>query len=742
MGTGRLRAGTSRVIALPALAALALLGCQRSGTLVMLRDWQLLVPGAPARGTVLPAHLDADLGAHRSAYALRARIVVPAELRGRGLTLAIPFIAADVSLRVDGEELTPVDRDAWERYRSSGTRRWLLPPAQTARPQLTLELWVSHRWPPSGWWDSVPRLYESERGNPSFFWVAFCNRFGAHAAIGTGILIGFIYLLVWLYDRRRKAHGWFAVGSAASAVYGLFWLGLTQPLFGIWDGPLLAFTVCVAQLAAIHFSHWYFDLPRPSRLWLLGAAVQGALCLLLHDPFRAVRWLTVSGGVYVTASIVYQLAILLPLLRRRSVEARPLLVCWLLVVLTIWPDYLWWLGLGQGLGGVHPACLGLALFPLIQAAALSRELTVSLAREGQLNVELADRVRMLEHRQRQIQVLNEELRRQVGDRSHQLSVALSRLSGGAASILPLLPGEVVEGRYRVLRALGEGGMGAVYEVIRIADGQSLALKILRARAAANLARFAREAEIVSQIDHPNVVSIVDVDVTRSGQLFLVMELVDGTLEEEQARYGQLDFALPVLRQMAEGLAAIHRKGVVHRDLKPSNVLLAARPGGGSPIVKIADFGIASLRSTDEENLERETLPAPLADTVPGGEGAAARLTRTGVIMGTIPYMAPELTHEGARAATVRSDLYSFGIIAYQLLAGHYPRLAGQPAQATPLGLALPPSARAPRPELLRLVDRCLDPDPAGRPSATDVLCALEPAPVIEGEAPARPKLSL
>jgi serine/threonine protein kinase len=113
----------------------------------------------------------------------------------------------------------------------------------------------------------------------------------------------------------------------------------------------------------------------------------------------------------------------------------------------------------------------------------------------------------------------------------------------------------------------------------------------------NVARFAREAQIISQIDHPNVISIVDVDVSSSGFFYMVMEFVAGlSLRQQHARYTDVRWAVPVLRQVADGLAAIHARGVVHRDLKPGNILVTMSERDGQPNVKIADFGISALES--------------------------------------------------------------------------------------------------------------------------------------------------
>jgi serine/threonine-protein kinase len=235
-----------------------------------------------------------------------------------------------------------------------------------------------------------------------------------------------------------------------------------------------------------------------------------------------------------------------------------------------------------------------------------------------------------------------------------------------------------------------------------------------------LARFAREAEIAAQIDHPNVVAIVDIDVTRNGELFLVMELVSGsTLEDERDRYGDVDWALAVLHQTALGLAAIHERGVVHRDLKPSNVLLMPRAAGGLPHVKIADFGIASLRAGHGIDAIGDTLLESVSED--------ARLTKTGTILGTPMYMAPELLR-GARSASPKSDVYAFGLVAYQLLSREFPPREHDPNRAEalaprPIGVLCPQIPA----ELAGLLDRCLSPVFDERPTIAMLVAALADA---------------
>ncbi|MFO0579196.1 MAG: 7TM diverse intracellular signaling domain-containing protein [Polyangia bacterium] len=179
------------------------------------------------------------------------------------------------------------------------------------------------------------------------------------------------------------------------------------------------------------------------------------------------------------------------------------------------------------------------------------------------------KILQLETKNREVEMLNLELRRQIAARSRRLIGAILRQHGGKAAPPPdLSPGRVIVGRYRVNRTLGQGAMGVVLEVERIADGRRLAAKFVSQRAdQQSLLRFVREAQILARLSHPNLIAIFDVDMTAGGVLFMVMELVVGSpLDGLRKRYGQLPWALCVLHQTADALAAIHAAGIVHRAL--------------------------------------------------------------------------------------------------------------------------------------------------------------------------------
>jgi len=217
-------------------------------------------------------------------------------------------------------------------------------------------------------------------------------------------------------------------------------------------------------------------------------------------------------------------------------------------------------------------------------------------------------------------------------------------------------GQMIKGRYQVIKKLGEGGMGTVYLAEQVSIGRKVALKVLHGRYAQDeefVRRFRHEARLAAALNHRNVITVYDFDQGEDGSLFIAMEYVDGrNLSEVIREEGPLDVGRAVRLgiQIAEGLGAAHRTGVIHRDIKPENIMIV----GSGQEVKLMDFGIARLRDT----------------------GAMTRLTRSGVIMGTPAYMSPEQI-EG-REVTERTDLYAFGIVLYEMLSGGVPFRASTP----------------------------------------------------------------
>ncbi len=268
--------------------------------------------------------------------------------------------------------------------------------------------------------------------------------------------------------------------------------------------------------------------------------------------------------------------------------------------------------------------------------------------------------------------------------------------------------------YRITAALGAGGMGEVWRATDTKLGRDVALKILPAEMAANperLDRFRREAMMLAALDHPGVVGVYSVEES-GGVHFLTMQLIEGESLDHLILEGGMDVdrILQIGTAAAEALAAAHAKGIVHRDLKPANVMVA-----GDGRVKVLDFGLAKIA-------------APPSDEPVGSEMETDLHTREGVVMGTMPYMSPEQI--AGRAVDQQTDVFSFGVMLYEMATGRRP-FAGQ--SSAELASAIlrdtppaPSTLRADLPDgLLRVISRCLEKEPDARfPSMTDLHDAL------------------
>jgi serine/threonine protein kinase len=263
---------------------------------------------------------------------------------------------------------------------------------------------------------------------------------------------------------------------------------------------------------------------------------------------------------------------------------------------------------------------------------------------------------------------------------------------------PQQPGEMGRlGSYRVLKVLGRGGMGVVFQAEDIQLERPVALKVLRPELASSSdgrARFLREAQAAAALQHDHIVTIFQVDEDR-GVLFLAMQLLQGeTLDDRLHRQPELPLqtVLRLGREIADGLAAAHARQLIHRDIKPSNIWLEA----GRDRVKILDFGLARAQGED------------------------ARVTQSGAVMGTPAYMSPEQAR--GQPVGTRSDLFSLGCVLYQLCTGEAP-FGREDTLATLSALALeePPRVKELNPavpeELSKLIGRLLSKEPAGRPAS-------------------------
>jgi serine/threonine-protein kinase len=269
-------------------------------------------------------------------------------------------------------------------------------------------------------------------------------------------------------------------------------------------------------------------------------------------------------------------------------------------------------------------------------------------------------------------------------------------------------GEVVGGKYRVVRFLAAGGMGVVYEALHTVVRRRFAVKFLRpdlAEKRESLARFQREAEAAGALESENLTAAVDFGIAVDGSPFIVMEYLSGeSVESLLAREGRVPLgrAADLVVQACRGIQAAHASGIVHRDLKPQNLFVCRREDG-TDLLKVLDFGIAKLEAADQKSAA----------------------TLTGTVLGTPAYMSPEQAR-GEKTVDHRADVYALGAILYELVSGKKPHpgeshnailhhIATQPA--VPLD-SVEPNQPA---ELVRAVSRALSPDPGERFETAELL---------------------
>ena len=230
--------------------------------------------------------------------------------------------------------------------------------------------------------------------------------------------------------------------------------------------------------------------------------------------------------------------------------------------------------------------------------------------------------------------------------------------GGLGTVADTQPDLLIDGRYRLLEQLGQGGMGTIWSAEHAGTGQRVAVKFLHPQASANEGareRFLREGRVAASIDHPSVVRIFDVAETDDGRSFLSMELLEApNLADYVAEHGPLppDAVCALLEQLTDALAAVHDLGIVHRDVKPTNIMVTLEDA--APRCKLIDFGLAGVTE------------------------ASLSLTQTGQLLGSPAYMSPEQFR--GEDADGRADVYGLGCTAYFMRTGHRPFLGSTPAE--------------------------------------------------------------
>src|SRR5688572_6522527 len=274
---------------------------------------------------------------------------------------------------------------------------------------------------------------------------------------------------------------------------------------------------------------------------------------------------------------------------------------------------------------------------------------------------------------------------------------------------PSLEGEVLDGRYKIIRKLGEGGMGEVYAAEHVHIEKRFAIKLLRPEIVSNaeaVQRFRQEARSSSSIGHRNIIAIEDFGQLPDGRIYMCMELLNGAALNDLIQQPQpVERLLNILIQTGHGLAAAHAKNIVHRDMKPENVFVTI-DANNQDIPKLLDFGIAKVAGNDGQN----------------------NLTRTGTIFGTPFYMAPEQAL--GNPVDARTDIYAIGVIMYEVFAGSLP-FQGESfmgiltqhitTEPEPVAQRAAKANRHLPPGLADVITRCMQKNPAQRFGTMDEL---------------------
>jgi serine/threonine-protein kinase len=511
--------------------------------------------------------------------------------------------------------------------------------------------------------------------------------------------------------RETILHVLYAAACASATAYPAYVLGISQTIIGDRHGLVLGAATALGTWSCLSVVCMHARNKLAPKPWLYGSLVLLAASLLSTWPGFPVQHIHRLWAAFVLVGLGQMVWTLVDSLRT-NFKTIPFnhqlsLLSWPVAIAVATPDVLNIVGLSRNPLPVRT--VPITIFIIMIAEMVSRVLGRILV-QMRANAELASRFDRLQEQHREIQVLNAELQRQVHEKAEGLSLALARMATQPDSER-IKSGDLLDGRYKLGQVLGAGAMGTVFAARRLGDDKPVAVKLMNGtQSLEGRARLAREAQISTRIAHPHLVTVFDVSVSNEGDLYLVMELVNGpTLRNCTECYGPHLWSMRVLAQVAEGLAALHAVGTIHRDLKPANILLEHSDKPRIVHAKIADFGISTIRDAAHGAHDTEEC---------------LTLTRPGHLMGTPVYMAPEIFLD-SHAVSPAVDIFSFGILAAELLS-QQPPMANPPMgyvlHAVPEAPMIPlkslcPSVTDP---LGVLVDRCRQANPKLRPSALEL----------------------
>lgn len=753
----------------------ATVGC-RKDTELILRDFRLVTPTSKTEIPVrLPGHFHHLLSSNPQEFSLVADIVLPETLRGRDLELGVACGSALWELFVDGESMPIVlHNDLLEKYRANGPRAFRIPARLTSRPALKARMDIRHTWTQSAWFDCPPVLTLSPPGLQCARVVHLLNNAFAWMSVVILCVLATYLLMLWLGNKKMRYAGLFSVQLAGVLPMPAHILGLLQPLFGPQDTAVMGLSLASALVVSVYSTNLQFGLGPPKWYWkgILGANVLATVAA--GGPFDVTQGLAPICVFTILLGLIRNLSVCVGMYRRgtqRKVAAMSFLA-WGSLLLSAGVDFVPWLQMGEPFAGLRLVPLGMTFYSLFLFLGMGTDYLRTLERTDELNKQLQLQLQEAEKGQMEIQKLNDELRRQVAERSRQLLAALLPVDDSEMGMPKLSPGELMEGRYKIVREIASGGMGQVFQAVRQDDGRVLAIKVSLELDTSARARIVREAQVASRIVHPNLVSVIDVGVASTGYVYLVMEYVDGTtLSRWHQQFGNVEWGLTVLTQICHALTALHTSGLVHRDLKPGNVFVTvhAQNPNRPPMIKLGDFGISKAHHqrrvgslTPPKHTDMESSPPAeqtLVDKIPQHESHASTvamkaamrrgtpvkkkrkparadilpnmedilpgdipdLTAAGVVLGTPMYVAPELASPWAEV-TPAADMYSFGVLVFNVLGRSTP--FQQPLfYISQAGHSYPPACSITTvcpdlPDFLsQAIDSCLSVEPGKRPSA-------------------------